>query len=175
MHDVDSSAPPRQTRCPVSGFSHKYCIIQNIKKEMLCCASLGTNGIWRRLLQSPPHNPAQDRETWRQQKWRMRTDKMLMEPNLDLARLEEYIDTLLEQYTQLQADYRTLQNKLRAQGGELQGFKDNMQQLEAEREEMGGRVAKLLNRIERWQQEQPLPTPSHGGSLAESPLPADSD
>lgn len=106
---------------------------------------------------------------------RMHTDKMLMEPNSDLTRLEEYIDTLLAQYTQLQADYQTLQHKLRAQGGELQGLKDSVQQFEAEREEMGGRVAKLLNRIERWQQEQPLPASAHGGSLAESSPPADSD
>lgn len=80
-----------------------------------------------------------------------------MEHRADLARLEECIDTLLNRHAQLKADYFTLQRNLQEQDAEVKGLKSEVEQLQAEREEAGGRIIKLLGRIERWQQEQHLP------------------
>lgn len=83
-----------------------------------------------------------------------------MEHSAGLTRLEEIVDTLLQQHAQLRADNLALQRTLHERDNELRGLKQEVEQFIAERDEIGGRVAKLLGRIERWQDEQPLPDPA---------------
>ena len=78
-----------------------------------------------------------------------------MEHSAGLARLEEFIDTLLNQHAQLKADNLALQRSMLGREEELKELKQEVEQLVAERDEIRGRVARLLGRIERWQDEQP--------------------
>lgn len=86
-----------------------------------------------------------------------------MEHSADLARLEEFVDTLLNRHAQLKADTIALQRGLHERENEIRGLKQEIEQLTAERQEIGGRVARLLGRIERWQDEQPLSAPDGQG------------
>ena len=86
-----------------------------------------------------------------------------MEQSGSLARLEEFVDTLLNRHAQLKADYLALQRNLHERDQEIQRLKQEKEHLESEREEVGSRVAKLLGRIERWQDEQALSGPASTG------------
>lgn len=83
-----------------------------------------------------------------------------MEHNVGLARLEEFIDILLNQHAQLKTDNLALQRSLQEQDKEIKELKQEVEQVVAERDEIGSRVARLLGRIERWQDEQPLTGPA---------------
>ena len=86
-----------------------------------------------------------------------------MEQSAGLARLEEFVDTLLHQHAQLKAESLALQRAMLERDNEIKGLKQEVEQLIAEREEIGGRVTKLLGRIERWQDEQALSGPASTG------------
>ncbi|NLZ18369.1 MAG: cell division protein ZapB [Desulfobulbaceae bacterium] len=101
-----------------------------------------------------------------------------MEHRADLARLEKCIDTLLNQHAQLKADYLTLQRSLQERDAEVKGLKREVEQLLAEREEVGGRVIQLLGRIERWQQvagDAPADSVHDGGNAQKETLGNDVD
>lgn len=82
-----------------------------------------------------------------------------MEHTSDLARLETCIDTLLGRYTQLKAEHTALQHTLREREQEIRRLEQEAAQYFSEREEIGGRIARLLGRIEHWQQEEPPADP----------------
>ncbi len=72
----------------------------------------------------------------------------------DLARLEKFVDTLLDRHAQLKAEYLTLQHTLQEREQEIKRLEQEVEELFSEREEIGGRVGRLLDRIDHWQQEQ---------------------
>jgi len=77
-----------------------------------------------------------------------------MENNAELARLEEFVDKLLQKYNQLKADLHALQEKLSERDAECAELKNNVYNLASERTEVGNRVAGLLDRIEQWESDQ---------------------
>ncbi len=86
-----------------------------------------------------------------------------MEHSAGLARLEEFVDNLLNQHAQLRAENLALQRTIHDRESEIRSLKQDVEQLITERDEVGGRVARLLGRIERWQDEQPLSNPAGQG------------
>jgi hypothetical protein len=77
-----------------------------------------------------------------------------MENNAELARLEEFVDKLLNKYNQLKADFYALQEKLSERDAECAALKNNVYNLTTERTGVGSRVAGLLDRIEQWESDQ---------------------
>ena len=77
-----------------------------------------------------------------------------MENNTELGRLEEYVEKLLKNYTQLKAEYHNLQETLRQRDAECADLKTKVFELSTERSEVGNKVAGLLDRIEQWEHEQ---------------------
>lgn len=77
-----------------------------------------------------------------------------MENNAELVRLEEFVDRLLTKYNQLKAEFHALQETLRERDSECADLKSNILGLNSERNEVGSRVAGLLDRIEQWEAEQ---------------------
>jgi len=77
-----------------------------------------------------------------------------MENNAELARLEEFVDKLLNKYNQLKADFHALQATLNERDAECAGLKNNIYNLTTERTAVGSRVSGLLDRIEQWESGQ---------------------
>lgn len=74
-----------------------------------------------------------------------------MESNVELIRLEEFVDKLLTKYNQLKSDYQMLQETLRQRDAECAELKNNVFNLSSERTEVSNRVSGLLDRIEQWE------------------------
>lgn len=77
-----------------------------------------------------------------------------MENTAELARLEEFVNKLLDQYNRLKSEFHALEETLRARDAECTELKRSVTVLNSERSEVGSRVAGLLDRIEQWEVEQ---------------------
>ena len=90
-----------------------------------------------------------------------------MENNLELSRLEEFVDKLLDRYNILKKKYRALEDTLAKRDKEIQELKDTLHALQTERTEVGGKVARLIGRIEEWESSEeeisPVATTEEGG------------
>jgi len=71
--------------------------------------------------------------------------------NEEFIRLEQLVDTLIDNYTRLQDDHRILEGKLRDSEEECELLKMELAELQEQRSEVGRRVAGLLGRIEQWE------------------------
>ncbi|PIE60748.1 MAG: hypothetical protein CSA31_00595 [Desulfobulbus propionicus] len=76
-----------------------------------------------------------------------------MEGNAELLRLEEIVDQLLARYSQLKADYHTLEETLRERDAECAELKSNLENLNSEQTAVSNRVSGLLDRISQWENE----------------------
>lgn len=77
-----------------------------------------------------------------------------MEYGVELARLEEFVDKLLNKYNQLKSEYHALQETLSQRDTECADLKKQVFELSAERTEVGNKVTGLLDRIEQWENDQ---------------------
>ncbi|MGD9947920.1 MAG: cell division protein ZapB [Desulfobulbus sp.] len=77
-----------------------------------------------------------------------------MEYSAELARLEEFVDKLLNKYSKLKSECHALQETLRQREGECVDLKNKVFELGAERTEVGNKVSGLLDRIEQWENDQ---------------------
>jgi len=77
-----------------------------------------------------------------------------MDYSAELARLEEFVDKLLNKYNQLKSECHALQETLRQRDNECSELKDKIAALSAERTEVGNKVSSLLDRIDVWENEQ---------------------
>ena len=77
-----------------------------------------------------------------------------MENNVELARLEQFIDKLLDRYNVLKKNFHELEATLAQREQEIEELKAQIRDLQAERTEVGGRVASLIGRIEEWESTQ---------------------
>ena len=76
-----------------------------------------------------------------------------MENNAELARLEQFVDSLLNKYNELKDNFHSLQATLRERDEECAALKDQVAELQSEQSEIGSRVSGLLGRIEQWESE----------------------
>nr|WP_321466290.1 cell division protein ZapB [uncultured Desulfobulbus sp.] len=77
-----------------------------------------------------------------------------MEYSAEMARLEEFVEKLLNKYNSLKLEYHTLQEVLRQRESECTELKSKVLELSAERSEVGNKVSGLLDRIEQWENDQ---------------------
>ena len=77
-----------------------------------------------------------------------------MENNVELVRLEQFVDTLLNKYNELKEKFHSLEAVLRERDDECAALKNDLAELKNERSEVGSRVSGLLGRIEQWEAEQ---------------------
>ena len=78
-----------------------------------------------------------------------------MKNNEELVRLEQFVDNLLTKYRKFQETHHALEASLAEKDAECVRLKETIAELRSERSEVGSRVAGLLERIERWEGEQP--------------------
>ncbi|MDD2465805.1 MAG: cell division protein ZapB [Desulfobulbus sp.] len=83
-----------------------------------------------------------------------------MEYSAELARLEEFVDKLLNKYNTIKSECHALQETLRQRDNECADLKNKVFELSAERTEVGGKVSGLLDRIEQWENDQAHSTDS---------------
>jgi chromosome segregation ATPase len=88
--------------------------------------------------------------------------------NVELVRLEEFVDKLLTKYNQLKSEYHLLQDALRQRDAECAELKNNIFTMSTERTEVGNRVAGLLDRIEQWESDQTTGSSGKSESLSGS-------
>ena len=84
-----------------------------------------------------------------------------MENNTELVRLEQFVETLLNKYNELKANFHALEGTLSEREATLNdrenectALKQEISNLRDERSEVGGRVVGLIDRIEQWESEQ---------------------
>ena len=77
-----------------------------------------------------------------------------MENNAELARLEQFVDKLLNKYHELKEEFHSLQATLRERDAECADLKSRLSELSSERAAVGERVSGLIGRIEQWEAEQ---------------------
>ncbi len=86
-----------------------------------------------------------------------------MENKAELSRLEQFIDTLLTRFNDLKKRYHDLQKTLEERDAECAALKEEIAALQNERTEVGGQVARLIERIETWEEEQAVPESAETG------------
>ncbi|WP_339137362.1 MAG: cell division protein ZapB [Candidatus Electrothrix sp. GW3-4] len=74
--------------------------------------------------------------------------------NEEFVRLEQLVDTLIDNYSSLQKKYCVLEEKLHESEEERELLKMELAELQEQRSEVGRRVSGLLGRIEQWESEQ---------------------
>ena len=74
--------------------------------------------------------------------------------NEEFVRLEQLIDTLIDNYSSLKDKYLVLEQKLRDSEDERELLKMELAELQEQHSEVGRRVSGLLGRIEQWESEQ---------------------
>ncbi|MCI5120077.1 MAG: cell division protein ZapB [Candidatus Electrothrix sp. AUS4] len=74
--------------------------------------------------------------------------------NEEFVRLEQLVDTLIDNYNRLKDNYRVLEGKLRDSEEECELLKMELTELQEQRSEVSRRVSGLLGRIEQWESEQ---------------------
>ena len=84
-----------------------------------------------------------------------------MENTTELVRLEQFVETLLNKYNDLKAQFHALEETLSEREATLHdrenectALKQEIANLRNERSEVGGRVVGLIDRIEQWESEQ---------------------
>ncbi|MCW5202811.1 cell division protein ZapB [Desulfobulbus sp. US1] len=73
--------------------------------------------------------------------------------NEEFVRLEQLVETLIDNYSGLKDKYRVLEEKLRESEDERELVKMELAELQEQRSEVGRRVSGLLGRIEQWESE----------------------
>lgn len=90
-----------------------------------------------------------------------------MENNTELVKLEQFVDKLLAKYKKLQKMYNDLERSLEKQEAECARLNKQIDELRSERNQVGEKVAGLIDRIERWESEddetEPLPEDESDG------------
>ena len=76
--------------------------------------------------------------------------------NEEFVRLEQLIDTLIDNYSSLQDTFRVLEEKFRNSEEERELLKMELGELQEQRSEVGRRVSGLLGRIEQWESDQSI-------------------
>lgn len=74
--------------------------------------------------------------------------------NEEFVRLEQLVDTLIDNYSSLKDKYQILEERLRDTEEERELLKLELAELQEQRSEVGRRVSGLLGRIEQWEAEQ---------------------
>jgi len=74
--------------------------------------------------------------------------------NEEFVRLEQLVDTLIDNYSTLKEKYRVLEKKLHDIEEDRELLKMELTEVQEQRSEVGRRVSGLLGRIEQWEAEQ---------------------
>ena len=74
--------------------------------------------------------------------------------NEEFVRLEQLVDTLIDNYSSLKDKYQILEESLRDTEEERELLKLELAELQEQRSEVSRRVSGLLGRIEQWEAEQ---------------------
>lgn len=76
-----------------------------------------------------------------------------MEHESEIKRLEDIVERLLEGYTGLKAEIKKKEQQVQAQQHENDQLRQQIEAMESERGDLGGRVSTLIDRIEIWESE----------------------
>lgn len=76
-----------------------------------------------------------------------------MEHESEIKRLEDIVERLLEGYTGLKAEIKKKEQEIQAQQYENDQLRQQIEAMESERGDLGGRVSTLIDRIEIWESE----------------------
>lgn len=76
-----------------------------------------------------------------------------MDKHNELLRLEEFIDNLLAEHKKMKKNCAALEALLEERNAECAGLKETIEELRGERNLVGERVAGLIDRIEKWENE----------------------
>lgn len=76
-----------------------------------------------------------------------------MEHESEIKRLEDIVERLLEGYTGLKAEIKKKEQEIQAQQHENDQLRQQIEAMESERGDLGGRVSTLIDRIEIWESE----------------------
>lgn len=74
--------------------------------------------------------------------------------NEEFVRLEQLVDTLIDNYSNLRDKYHTLEERLSDTEEERELLKLELAELQEQHSEVGRRVSGLLGRVEQWKAEQ---------------------
>jgi len=74
-----------------------------------------------------------------------------MEQNEDLARLEQYIEKLIESHNQLKSENSEMNVQLQAKQQEIAELQEMIKNLQEDRSVIHNRVTGLLDRIDEWE------------------------
>ena len=76
-----------------------------------------------------------------------------MEYESEIKRLEDIVERLLEGYTGVKAEIKKKEQEIQAQQYENDQLRQQIEAMESERGDLGGRVSTLIDRIEIWESE----------------------
>lgn len=76
--------------------------------------------------------------------------------NEEFIRLEQLVDTLIENYSDLKGKYRVLEESLQESERERDALQMELVELQDQRSEIGSRISGLLGRIEQWESDKGL-------------------
>ncbi len=76
-----------------------------------------------------------------------------MEHESEIKRLEDIVERLLEGYTGLKAEIKKKEQEIQAQQHKNDQLRQQIEAMESERGDLGGRVSTLIDRIEIWESE----------------------
>lgn len=76
-----------------------------------------------------------------------------MEYESEIKRLEDFVERLLAGYTELKAEIKKQAQELQAQQHKNDQLQQQIESMELERGDLGGRVSTLIERIEAWESE----------------------
>lgn len=74
-----------------------------------------------------------------------------MEQNEDLARLEQFVEKLIDNHNQLKRENGEMHAQLQAKVQEIAELQEKMKNLQEDRGVMHNRVSGLIERIEKWE------------------------
>lgn len=74
-----------------------------------------------------------------------------MEQNEDLARLEQFVERLIESHNQLKKQNSELNGQLGAKEQEITELQEKIKNLQDDRSDMHNRVIGLIGRIDEWE------------------------
>jgi predicted nuclease with TOPRIM domain len=98
-----------------------------------------------------------------------------MEQNLDLARLEQFVEKLIESHNQLKNENNEMQVQLKAKQQEISELHEKMKNLQEDRSVMHDRVTGLIGRIDEWEknfeQDEPEKNTDSGDNLTKKSSP----
>ena len=74
-----------------------------------------------------------------------------MKQESELGRLENFVNSLLARYNALQEDNARLTQDVQERDEIIEDLRDNLAQLESERNEISNRVGGIIQQIEEWE------------------------